>query len=73
MVPYIDRQLAEGEKLSSITGHMLGIANGLPGARAFRRNLTEGAIRKGAGLPVVFDALRQLRLDEIAPIGVAAE
>jgi tRNA-dihydrouridine synthase A len=73
MVPYIDRQLAEGEKLSSITGHMLGIANGLPGARAFRRNLTEGAIRKGAGLPVVFDALRQLRLDETAPIGVAAE
>ncbi len=73
MVPYIERELARGEKLSSITRHMLGLVQGLPGARAFRRHLTEGAIKPGAGIEVVFEALRQLRLDTIEAIPQAAE
>jgi tRNA-dihydrouridine synthase A len=73
MLPYIERQLASGERLSSITRHMLGIAQGLPGARAFRRILTEGAIRPGSGPEVVIEALRQLRLDDTPIIPRAAE
>ena len=60
MAPYIERELERGEKLSSITRHMLGLVQGVPGARGFRRHLTEGAIRRGAGLDVVFEALRFL-------------
>jgi tRNA-dihydrouridine synthase A len=73
MLPYIERQLAAGERLSSITRHMLGIAQGLPGARAFRRILTEAAIRPGSGPEVVIEALRQLRLDDVPVIQRAAE
>ncbi len=73
MIPYIERQLASGERLSAITRHMMGLANGMPGARAFRRRLTEGAIVPGAGVAVIFDALRQLRLEEMAAVPVAAE
>ncbi len=74
MAPYIERELARGEKLSSITRHMLGLVQGVPGARSFRRHLTEGAIRRGAGLDVVFDALRFLQSEraEMAPQAVNA-
>lgn len=69
MAPYIERELARGEKLSSITRHMLGLVQGMAGARGFRRHLTEGAIRRGAGLEIVFEALRFLQLEsvEVAP------
>jgi tRNA-dihydrouridine synthase A len=73
MIPYIERQLAGGERLSAITRHMLGLVHGIAGARAFRRQLTEGAIRPGAGAEVVFGAMRQLRLDGLETIPSAAE
>jgi tRNA-dihydrouridine synthase A len=73
MIPYIERQLAGGERLSAITRHMLGLVHGIAGARAFRRQLTEGAIRPGAGVEVVFEAMRQLRLDGLETIPTAAE
>jgi tRNA-dihydrouridine synthase A len=74
MAPYIERELARGKRLSSITRHMLGLVQGVPGARGFRRHLTEGAIRPGAGLDVVFEALRFLQLEcvEAVPQGADA-
>jgi tRNA-dihydrouridine synthase A len=42
---------------------MLGLVHGLPGARKFRRILTEGAIRPGAGVEVVREALAALKLE----------
>ena len=45
MVPYVDRELASGTRLSSITRHMLGLFAGQPGARAWRRYLSEHAHR----------------------------
>jgi tRNA-dihydrouridine synthase A len=68
MLPYIERELARGEKLSAITRHMLGLVQGLPGARAFRRHLTEGAIRPGAGIEVILEALRHLRLEVVEAV-----
>jgi tRNA-dihydrouridine synthase A len=49
MLPYIERQVVAGVPLPRITTHMLGLFNGMPGARAWRRRLSEEARRAGAG------------------------
>lgn len=55
MRPHIAAHLAAGGRLHQITRHMLGLFAGRPGARAWRRLLSEGAARPGAGLDV-YDA-----------------
>ena len=57
MRPYIEKHLAEGGKLQHITRHLLGIFQGLPGARAWKRSLSENAHRPDAGLEVIDHAL----------------
>jgi tRNA-dihydrouridine synthase A len=54
---YVERKLAEGVRLHAMTRHMLGLFNGRPGARLFRRHLSEQAPRDGAGIAVLRDAL----------------
>ncbi len=60
MLPYIERHLAAGGKLHDITRHMLGLFTGRPGARAWRRVLSEGAHGAGAGPELVLDALARV-------------
>ena len=60
MLPYIDRELAGGERLGRITRHMLGLFTGEPGARAWRRYISENAFRTGAGTEVLLNALQRL-------------
>ncbi|MDT8878715.1 tRNA dihydrouridine(20/20a) synthase DusA [Halomonas saccharevitans] len=55
--PYIARRLDEGAKLNHITRHLLGLFQGQPGGRKFRRHLSENAHREGATLQVFDDAL----------------
>ncbi len=57
MRPYIDSELARGERLSRITRHMLGLFAGMPGARGWRRHISDYAHREGAGAEVLVDAL----------------
>ena len=57
MRPYIAAELAGGVRLASITRHMLGLFAGAPGARHWRRILSEQAHRPGAGLEVLDRAL----------------
>ena len=57
MVPYIEQELEDGERLGRITRHMVGLFAGMPGARAWRRYLSENAYREGAGVEVLFEAL----------------
>nr|WP_306116436.1 MULTISPECIES: tRNA dihydrouridine(20/20a) synthase DusA [unclassified Roseovarius] len=57
MLPYIEAHLAAGGRLHQITRHMLGLFSGRPGARGWRRTLSEGAVRDGAGPEVVLEAL----------------
>jgi len=57
MLPYIERELSAGAELKHITRHMLGLFQGVPGARAWRRHLSERAPRAGAGPGVILDAL----------------
>ena len=61
MLPYIEEQLASGVKLGSMTRHMLGLFAGQPGARAWRRYLSENAFRRGAGVDVIESALSAMR------------
>ena len=63
MLPCIDAHTENGGKLGQITRHMLGLFNGRPGARAWRRMLSEGAHRPGAGRELVEEALAQIRPD----------
>lgn len=60
MLPYIEGELSRGVYLKHITRHMLGLFAGQPGARAWRRYLSENAHRPGAGPEVLEQALRQL-------------
>lgn len=57
MLPYIEAHLATGGRLHQITRHMLGLFSGRPGARGWRRTLSEGAVKDGAGPELVLDAL----------------
>ncbi len=53
MLPYIQMHLEDGGKLQQVTKPMLGLFAGLPGARTWRRYLSENAYREGAGTEVV--------------------
>ncbi|MEQ1616740.1 MAG: tRNA dihydrouridine(20/20a) synthase DusA [Terricaulis sp.] len=63
----ISRSLAQGTPLHAMTRHMLGLFNGVPGGRAWRRTLSEGAVKCGAGVEVVRAALAQVARLELAP------
>ena len=58
MVDYAENELARGTRLNAITRHMLGLANGRPGARRFRQILSVEACKPGAGPDVLFAALQ---------------
>ncbi len=60
MRPYIARHLAGGGRLHAVTRHMLGLFAGRPGARGWRRILSERATRPGAGLEVLDAALAEM-------------
>src|SRR5262245_57239119 len=57
MLPYIERELAQGTRLHAITRHFVGAYHAVPGARAFRRLLAEYGVRSGAGVNVLRDAI----------------
>jgi len=56
-LPYVQRHLAEGVPLHAMTRHILGLFNGQPGARLWRRHISENAHKKGAGVDVLLEAL----------------
>ena len=58
--PYMAEQLERGLKLSSMTRHMLGLFSGQPGARSWRRTLSEKAVKPGAGFDVFDEALEHV-------------
>ncbi|MES2217773.1 MAG: tRNA dihydrouridine(20/20a) synthase DusA [Pseudomonadota bacterium] len=58
LLPYIEQQLKNNVKLSSITRHIIGLFQGEKGGRRWRRYLSENAHKEGAGAAVVSEALR---------------
>ncbi|MBO6604907.1 MAG: tRNA dihydrouridine(20/20a) synthase DusA [Roseicyclus sp.] len=62
MLPYIERHLSAGGKLAQVTRHMLGLFQGRPGARGWKRAISENAHKPGAGPEVVQAALDEVSL-----------
>jgi len=63
MLPYIDEQQARGVHVKHITRHILGLFQGVPGAKAWRRHLSENAHKAEANSQVVRDALQHIHFD----------
>jgi len=61
-LPYVEAQVASGVRLHHIARHMLGLFQGEPGARQWRRHLSENMHRDGAGPAVLKDAVRAMEL-----------
>jgi tRNA-dihydrouridine synthase A len=57
LIPYIERQLAQGLRLHAITRHVIGAYQGVPGARAFRRYLSEFGVKPDADASVLLKAM----------------
>ncbi|KJY78933.1 tRNA dihydrouridine(20/20a) synthase DusA [Vibrio nigripulchritudo] len=60
MYPYIEKELSKGTYLGHMTRHMLGLFQSMPGARQWRRYISENAHKKGSGLEVVETALAKI-------------
>jgi tRNA-dihydrouridine synthase A len=56
LMPYVERRLAQGVRLNQITRHILGLYQQVPGARLWRRHLSENAHKPGAEASVITDA-----------------
>ncbi|MEM7021507.1 MAG: tRNA dihydrouridine(20/20a) synthase DusA [Pseudomonadota bacterium] len=61
LLPYVERERMRGTPIKAITRHLMGLFNGIPGARAWRRHLSEAAHRPGAGPEVIREAFAQVR------------
>ncbi len=57
MLDYAQAHLDKGGRLSNITRHVLGLYHGCPRGRLFRRHLSEQAVKPGAGVEVVEEAI----------------
>ena len=60
LIPYIERELAQGTRLHAITRHLHGLFRAVPGARAYRRHLA-GAAAAQAGVELLLTALALVR------------
>lgn len=66
MADYAEGQLSQGVRLNNIARHMLGLANGRPGARQFRQIMSVDACKRGAGPDVFFRALDVVENHQLA-------
>jgi tRNA-dihydrouridine synthase A len=56
-IPYVERELAAGVPLNAMTRHILGLFQGQPGARRWRRTLSENAHRQNTGIALLRQAI----------------
>ncbi|MDH5230980.1 MAG: tRNA dihydrouridine(20/20a) synthase DusA [Gammaproteobacteria bacterium] len=61
-LPYIEKQLSQGVKLTAMSRHLLGLFHGLPGARGWRQHISENAHKAGMGVELIWKAAE--RVDE---------
>ncbi|MCG3723876.1 tRNA dihydrouridine(20/20a) synthase DusA [Vibrio cincinnatiensis] len=65
MYPYIEQQLSQGVYLGHITRHMLGLFQNMPGARQWRRYISENVHKPGSGVDVVEQALAKIPYQDL--------
>lgn len=63
LMPYVHQQLAQGVRLHSLSRHLLGLFHGLPGARQWRRYLSEHGCLHGADADVLRAAMALVSLE----------
>jgi tRNA-dihydrouridine synthase A len=63
---HVEKALAQGTRLHTLVKPMLGLFNGRPGARQFRRHLSENAVHDGAGIAVLREALAMVQSRQVA-------
>lgn len=68
LIPYIENRMAAGVRLNQITRHILGLYQGVPGARAWRRHLSENAHKPGADAGVVREALERVEAARVSAL-----
>jgi tRNA-dihydrouridine synthase A len=61
MAIYIEQHIANGGRAWHVLRHMLGLCNGLPGARGFRRYLSEQSSQEGADSKILFEAFAKVQ------------
>jgi tRNA-dihydrouridine synthase A len=77
MQSYADQQAELGVPIKSITRHILGLFNGLPGARLWRRHLSENAPKAGPGSQVIAEAVDVMKEQQalaqsfVRPVSIA--
>ena len=59
-LPYVEARVAEGVPVKHLTRHLLGLVSRRPGARAWRRHISETAHLDDAGPEVLLDAMRKV-------------
>ena len=60
LFPYIERELGKGLRLHAVTRHLHGAFHAVPGARAYRRHLATQAVKPGASVAVLAEALAMI-------------
>ncbi len=60
-IPYIKRELEQGCPLKHITRHILGLFQGCPGARRWRRHISENVFKPGAGIELLDSAIMEIK------------
>lgn len=65
MLPYVRRHLLEGGRLPDISRHMLALFHGQPGAKLWRRTISQGAHLPGAGAELLKDALEAVEREAL--------
>ena len=58
LIPYIQEQLKTEVRLNSVSRHILGLFHGEPGARGWRRYISENVSKSGADENVILEALK---------------
>lgn len=66
LLPYVETQLAHGVHLRAITRHILGLYHGCPGARTWRRMLSDAALLQGGSAELLVSALREVEPEAVA-------
>ncbi|MAZ85760.1 MAG: tRNA dihydrouridine(20/20a) synthase DusA [Hoeflea sp.] len=69
MMDYAGRHIASGGRLAHVTRHMVGLFQGIPGARRYRQILSTEATKPGSGPEVIANAFAEV---DLSALGVAA-
>jgi tRNA-dihydrouridine synthase A len=72
LLPYLEAEFARGTPLAAVTRHLLGLYHAMPGARLWRRTLSEEVHRIGAGPALLVEALRRVEAARHESLAVQA-